>query len=406
MRKAERMVRYVFLMIGVLGSLFVVNLVLYCVPAMSQKTQYHYKTNMGRLEEALYKKNGRYDLEKQEKEYLKRQGEFAMLIDEEGEVIWSFQLPEEIPRSYDLKDVASFSRWYLKNYPVFTRITEEGLLVKGMPKNSVWKYLLVEDMNELTVRLSKAPIVLAIDALVLILLPFYILRRRMKKEDYERTEWIAGISHDIRTPLSLVLGNADCICHGEVSKEIKENADNIKKQTLYIKDLIANLNTENKLSYGAGQWKKDRVILADVIRDVFCDILNQNEEGLYEVSCEIDETLEKAWINADENLFRRMLENLFGNAIRHNPDGCGICVKLLPIEKCFIKKRYRFIIEDNGKGADEKKWRRFNRKFRKTKIAEHGLGLRVVNQIAKLYHWKITFFSEKGKGFRCEIELK
>ena len=43
---------------------------------------------------------------------------WAILIDEQGEVIWEWEKPQEIPNRYTLTDVASFSRWYLKDYPV------------------------------------------------------------------------------------------------------------------------------------------------------------------------------------------------------------------------------------------------------------------------------------------------
>lgn len=406
MRKAEKLIRYIFLMILMFGTLFVVNLAIYVTPALSSERKYQHKAGLVALEKSLHKKNGQYGLDQEMEDILKEQNEFAMLIDKEGKVIWSYRLPDEIPREYDLKDVASFTRWYLKDYPVFTRITKEGILVRGMPKGSIWKYMLIENMDELSVRLRRLPAVLAIDLVALILLPFYILRRRMKKEEDERTEWIAGVSHDIRTPLSLVLGNADRILGEEVPEKIEENVHTIKNQAIYMKELVANLNTENRLSHRVGQWKKDQVILADLIRDVFCDILNQNEDSLYDVSCEIEESLEKVSVYADENLLRRMIENLLGNAIRHNPSGCGICVKLVPSPKSFLKQRYCLIVEDNGKGADSKTIKRLNGKSGKTKIAEHGLGLRVVKQIAKLYHWKIKFISERGEGFRCEVEIK
>lgn len=44
--------------------------------------------------------------------------QWAMVLNPNGEIIWSWQLPEEIPRRYSLSDVASFSRWYLCDYPV------------------------------------------------------------------------------------------------------------------------------------------------------------------------------------------------------------------------------------------------------------------------------------------------
>lgn len=48
--------------------------------------------------------------------------------------------PDDLPERYSLTDVASFSRWYLRDYPVQVWVREDGLLVVGEPKGSTWKY--------------------------------------------------------------------------------------------------------------------------------------------------------------------------------------------------------------------------------------------------------------------------
>ena len=65
---------------------------------------------------------------------------WAMLLDDDGNVIWSRSLPEDIPLNYTASDVASFSRWYLNDYPVNVWKSENGLLVLGSEKNSLWKH--------------------------------------------------------------------------------------------------------------------------------------------------------------------------------------------------------------------------------------------------------------------------
>ena len=65
---------------------------------------------------------------------------WAILISEDGQVIWSFRRPADVPEQYSLTDVASFTRWYLRDYPVQCRIREDGLRVVGSPKGSVWKH--------------------------------------------------------------------------------------------------------------------------------------------------------------------------------------------------------------------------------------------------------------------------
>ena len=64
---------------------------------------------------------------------------WGIVIDNSGNVIWQYNLPEEIPLKYSLQDVATFSKGYIKNYPVFTWKQENDLLVLGYPKNSYSK---------------------------------------------------------------------------------------------------------------------------------------------------------------------------------------------------------------------------------------------------------------------------
>ena len=63
---------------------------------------------------------------------LREQGAWAMLLNEDGDVVWQQDLPEGLPRSFTSTDVASFSRWYLEDYPVKVWAREDGnLMVMG-----------------------------------------------------------------------------------------------------------------------------------------------------------------------------------------------------------------------------------------------------------------------------------
>ena len=68
---------------------------------------------------------------------------WGMLLDGSGSVVWEWQLPEDFARSYSLADVASFSRWYLKDYPVRVWEYGDGLLVLGQDPNLYFRIILV-----------------------------------------------------------------------------------------------------------------------------------------------------------------------------------------------------------------------------------------------------------------------
>ena len=54
---------------------------------------------------------------------------YSVSVNEDGQVVWSIRKPADVPEQYSLTDVASFTRWYLGDYPVQCRIREDGLLV-------------------------------------------------------------------------------------------------------------------------------------------------------------------------------------------------------------------------------------------------------------------------------------
>ena len=65
---------------------------------------------------------------------------WMLLLDADGNVVWQWNKPDELPTHYTLSQVASFSRWYLMDYPVQSLARGDGLLLAGQEKGSLWKY--------------------------------------------------------------------------------------------------------------------------------------------------------------------------------------------------------------------------------------------------------------------------
>lgn len=65
---------------------------------------------------------------------------WAMVLDEDGNVIWQQDLPEALNHRYTASDIAVFSRWYLADYPVQCWVADYGLFVAAEPVGSQWKY--------------------------------------------------------------------------------------------------------------------------------------------------------------------------------------------------------------------------------------------------------------------------
>ena len=171
-----------------------------------------------------------------------------------------------------------------------------------------------------------------------------------------------------------------------------------------LKGLIENLNADNRILYGHGRCVREEVRLPALIRNVLCGFADANDGLPYDFVCEIDDDAEGCVILSDEALVRRLLENLIGNSVRHNPGGCTVKVGLSRIRRP-LRSRWLLSISDDGCGTAPEVITVLNSGTESAEVRDHGLGLRVVSHIVRKYRWKIRYSSVPGKGFTAGIEL-
>ena len=348
--------------------------------------------------------NGRYALDEQGAESLLKRGQFAMILGKDGNILWSVALPEELRKTYTLQDVAKFTRYYLEDYPVHSYVFEQGLLVIGGEKDQVWKYTLEFDVNLLNYLAKIVPLLLLSNIVVLVAVPTRIQKRRAKQREEERTEWIAGVSHDIRTPLAIVMGNAEMIAASTREEEVRQRAKSIETQGIRLRRLVDNLNLSGKLEFGAGKFEKKKVRISRFLRKTLTEIMNQTEDDRYRFTLEIEDSLQDSELCFNEDLLERAVMNLLHNAIRHNADGCKIEMWLYQDRKnhVFLK------LSDTGKGVSKELLRRLNSRGYEWEFGtgQHGLGLKIVKQVADWHRWKLFFANGEQGGLACTIRLK
>ena len=348
--------------------------------------------------------NGRYALDEQGAKSLLKHGQFAMILGKDGNILWSVALPEELRKTYTLQDVAKFARYYLEDYPVHSYVFEQGLLVIGGEKDQVWKYTLEFDVNLLNYLAKIVPLLLLSNIVVLVAVPTRIQKRRAKQREEERTEWIAGVSHDIRTPLAIVMGNAEMIAASTREEEVRQRAKSIETQGIRLRRLVDNLNLSGKLEFGAGKFEKKKVRISRFLRKTLTEIMNQTEDDRYRFTLEIEDSLQDSELCFNEDLVERAVMNLLHNAIRHNADGCRIEMRLYQDSKnhVFLK------LSDTGKGVSKELLRRLNSRGYEWEFGtgQHGLGLKIVKQVADWHRWKLFFANGEQGGLACTIRLK
>ncbi|MGI6012468.1 MAG: sensor histidine kinase [Ruminococcus sp.] len=374
------------------------------------------------------------------------QAAFLMLLDEKtGEILYSWHLPEKLNHPYNLGEVASFSRWYLEDYPVKVWNTENGLLVLGSQIGSVVQFSVSYQRSQIDTLLQWIPISLALNLAVILLMVLILgqrfnrslspidsgiqqlargeklaikgrglvkelaqnlnqasdilqeQKRRVNRRDTARTEWIAGVSHDIRTPLSMILGYAENLENsGNLSKEERHQISVIKEQSIRIRRLIEDLNLTSKLSYQMQPLRMASYRPAVLLRQVVADFLNQGMEEKYEIELELEPGLEQYKKQGDVQLIKRAVENLIQNSIRHNPGGCRVTVR-----SWIYEERVVISVSDDGCGIPPEVKRSLIHEEQPPK-GVHIMGLRIVKQIVEAHQGSFSL-SEDGKEVQMRL---
>lgn len=403
-------------------------------------------------------KDRKYFLPDKEISNLKKQNIWAIVIDNDSKkVIWQTEnLPGEIPKEYSVFDIALFSHAYIKGYPVFTAKIRNDLLVLGYPKDSYWKYstatwnyrliqnvpnffltflisniffvFLIYIFSNSKLLKSVNPIIKGIQDLpkdnpvnidekgVLSELAKSInktseilqnQREQLRNKDTARANWIAGVSHDIRTPLSMIMGYASQLkTSSNLSEEMAKKLSVILKQSERIKNLINDLNLASKLEYNMQPFEKKKENAVAVVRQVIVDFLNMDIDEKFPIEWKTKSEFVSCFVNVDKNLIKRALANLIQNSINHNENGCTIYVSVKEDEKnCII------CVEDNGIGVSDEELEKLNNTphymvcDKNTTEQQHGLGLLIVKQIMDVHNGQVEMKHSEYGGFKVVLQI-
>ena len=402
---------------------------------------------------ALQLTDGGYSISDDVMAKLKEENAWAFLIDNDTrQVVWQTDnSPGNIPMQYTLSDIAELTRGYVDGYPTFTGKAKNGLLVLGFPKDRFWKHTRASwDYNFIANLPKNTIIILAINIVLIFLIyaavdskllrsirpitngiqnlsdgsPVCIKEKgvfselaekinktsnilqmqaeQLRKKETARANWIAGVSHDIRTPLSMIMGYAGQLENSKNLSEIeRKKAAIIVRQSSRMKDLINDLNLASKLEYDVQPLTMKQENAISIIRQVIVDFMNTNIDDKFLIEWKTADTLSACYINADKNLLKRAVSNLIQNSINHNENGCVIYVSVDDdINTCKI------FIEDNGIGASDEQIDRLNNTPHymicdtNTTEQRHGLGLLIVKQIIKGHNGEILIDHSEYGGFK------
>lgn len=229
-----------------------------------------------------------------------------------------------------------------------------------------------------------------------------ITRRELQKTDNLRQELIANISHDLRTPLTMITG------YGEVMRDLPgentpENVQVIIDEANRLTNLVNDMLDLSKLQSGAIELETEQFSLTDEINDIFQRYTKLREQEGYNITFKYDKNV---YVNADRIKLGQVIYNFINNAINH----CGEDKTVIVTQKS-TDKRVRIEVEDHGEGIPEDKleyiWDRYYKvdKEHKRGVIGTGLGLSIVKNILDLHGARYGVKSKVGSGSTFWFEM-
>lgn len=220
-----------------------------------------------------------------------------------------------------------------------------------------------------------------------------------------REEWIANITHDLKTPLSPIKGYAEILqeTDGGDREHRRHYADVMLKNVSYMEKLIEDLKLTYQLENGMLPIHRENKNIVRFLKELVIDILNTPEYETRSIHFESEE--KTVLFPFDQMLFTRAFRNLIINAFVHGEEHTEITVSILASQTALKIK-----VTDNGKGMNEEAARHlFDRYYRGTNTEQKpegtGLGLAIAKGIIDLHGGTISVSSIPTVGTAFQIEF-
>ena len=227
-----------------------------------------------------------------------------------------------------------------------------------------------------------------------------------KENERLRDDFIATLTHDLRTPLLATISGLDFILDkslGEINEKQFSLFSAMKKSSEDMLGLVNTLLEVYRYEAGKTYLCKTKFDILKLVQECKSELSPLAKKANMEIKIENNNS--EIFVNADKNEIRRVLINLAGNAIKHSQKGTKVLINL---EKQEHDLKVDVIDDGIGfeKGDCEKLFNRFSQGTNQKRSSSTGLGLYLSRQIIEAHNGKIYVESELNKGSKFTFELK
>lgn len=230
---------------------------------------------------------------------------------------------------------------------------------------------------------------------------------RLKKLERIRTDFVANVTHEIRTPLTAIIGFVETLQRGAVDdrgktleflRTINENAQRLNR-------LVDDLLTLTGIELGEANLRPELLAMEDVLDQALTVVAERIPEKKLKLLKEIRQDLPP--IRADRDSLIQILLNILDNAVKFTPEGGTITVTAsLGVEEDLIIR-----IADTGIGISKGEIPRLGERFyradktRARCLGGTGLGLSIVKHLMKVHQGRMTIESSLGRGTMVSLHF-
>lgn len=228
----------------------------------------------------------------------------------------------------------------------------------------------------------------------------------LSKIDTLRRDLMANVSHDLKTPLTMIRAYAECV--RDISYKDKEKREKdlnvIIEETERLNVLVNDILDLSKMQANADELSLEKFDLCEVIKEVMTryEILKTTEDYNF-----IIEIPDKAEVNADKKKITQVIYNLINNAINYTGSDKLVIVRLKN-----TRKEYIFEVEDTGKGIKKDEipyiWDKYYKKDKKHQrnVVSTGIGLSIVKEILTKHKFDYGVKSTLKKGSTFYFKIR
>ncbi|WP_141506389.1 sensor histidine kinase [Paenibacillus luteus] len=235
---------------------------------------------------------------------------------------------------------------------------------------------------------------------------FYQMAERLAQTEKDRLqlektreEWMSGISHDLRTPLSTVQGYGYILENSPdqwSTEELQEMGKMIREKSGYMLELMSDFSLIFQLKQSAELIERKELELGELVRRAVLKYVN--DATLSDADFQYEGEEQPIPVLGNEKWLQRLMDNLLSNAVKHNPPGVAVTAA------CGMVNDEAYIcVSDNGRGMDDETIHNlFERYYRGTNTEESsdgsGLGMSIAKMIVEAHGGRIEVRSAIGEG--------